>query len=301
VPHVWRRRIRGRRPHRAAFGCPLAHALGQHLELLPFLAEPVPESRRERRAIPQAKGLQLLLEVFALGHHQALRREQPFDAVDDPRPIPCRGRQGAMALTAGFCLSTRNTHDTPYPLFPSDRAPEPGEPLRPSEASRLRAPVPTLDCNAGRVPADVRHPPRHSTAVEPKDLPACLVTTHDAGVIRSSTTPLGPGHLLIEAGDVPGGQRACSWPLRHPGRATQFPDRHAEVKGHKQGRPVCRGLIRLGRRWCSHRWTPACVVQHLGFAAVYGSLTPAALVCLVPLHRISYGFGATCGGRAFLL
>ncbi|HSF32694.1 MAG TPA: hypothetical protein VLK82_19750 [Candidatus Tectomicrobia bacterium] len=62
--------------------------------------------------------------------------------------------------------------------------------------------------------------------------------------------------------------RAFSWPLRHPGRETQFPGRDAEFNGQKQGRPVCCCLIRTGRRWCSHRWTPSCVVQHMGFVAV---------------------------------
>jgi hypothetical protein len=268
VPHFLHRRLLGRLPQRAAFGFQRANALGQHLDRLPRLAEPGSESRRERRAIPQAKGLQLRLEVAAGGQHESWRREQPLDAVDDPRPLPVRGRQGAMALTAVFCLSTRDTPETPHPLFPSDLAQEHGAQLRHIEASRLRSPVTTLDCKAGRVHDDGLHPLRHYTAVEPKALPARLVTTHAAGVIRSSNTPLGPGPLRIEVVAVPGCHRAFSWPRRPPGRETQFPGRHAEFTGQKQGRPGCRCLIRIGRRWCSQRWTPACVVQHLGFAAV---------------------------------
>jgi hypothetical protein len=95
LPHFFHRRILGRLHQRTAFGFQLANALGQHLDMLPCLAAPVAESRRERRAIPQAKGRQLLLEVAAGGPHESLRREQPLDAVDDPRPIPFRGRQGA--------------------------------------------------------------------------------------------------------------------------------------------------------------------------------------------------------------
>jgi hypothetical protein len=92
LPHFFHRRILARLEPRTTFGFQLGNALSHHLDVLPLLAEPEPESRRERGAIPQAEGLQLLLEVSAMGHHQALRREQPFEAIDDPRPIPFRGR-----------------------------------------------------------------------------------------------------------------------------------------------------------------------------------------------------------------
>jgi hypothetical protein len=102
-----------------------------------------------------------------------------------------------MELTAIFFLHTRDPHDTPHPLFPSDIAPEHGEQLMHIDAIRLRSTVTTIDFNTGRVHDDVLHPLSHSTAVEPEPIPASLVITDDAGVIRSSKTPLGPGHLLI--------------------------------------------------------------------------------------------------------
>ena len=55
-PHVFPRRSRGRRPQRAACGGHRAKALRQPRDLLPRLAAPVSESRRERRAIPAAAG-----------------------------------------------------------------------------------------------------------------------------------------------------------------------------------------------------------------------------------------------------
>jgi hypothetical protein len=110
-------------------------------------------------------------------------------------------------------------------------------------------------------------PPRLQLGL-PHALPARLVTPHAAGVIRPSTMPRGPGHLLIAAVDGPGGQRACSWPRRHPGREPQWRGRHAPCNDQTQGRPVGRGLIRLARRGCRPRGTPAWVVQHRGFAAV---------------------------------
>jgi hypothetical protein len=90
--HVLRHGILSRLEPRAAFGLSLGHALRQRHPLLPRLPETVVEARRERGAVPQAEVLQLLREVPAGGHHQAVRREQPFEAVDDPRPIPLRGR-----------------------------------------------------------------------------------------------------------------------------------------------------------------------------------------------------------------
>jgi hypothetical protein len=92
LPHVLHHRILARLEQRTAFGCQLGHALSQRLDGLPLLAETASESRRERGAIPQAEGLQLLLEVSAMGHHQAWRGAQPFEAIDDSRPIPFRGR-----------------------------------------------------------------------------------------------------------------------------------------------------------------------------------------------------------------
>jgi hypothetical protein len=268
LPYFLHRCLLARLPQRAAFGFQLAKALGPHLGMLPRLAEPVSESCRERGALPQAKGLQLLRAVAAGGQHEALRREPPLDAVDEPRPIPFRGRPGAMALTALFCPRTRDPHDTPHPPFPRDIAQEQGAQLMHLEASRLRSTVTTIACKAGRVHDAVLHPLSHATAVEPTALPARLVTPADAGVLRSSNTPLGPGPLFIEAVDVPGCQRAFSWPLRHPGREPQLPGRDAEFNGQKQGRPGCRGLLRTGRRWCRRRRTPPGVVQHMGCAAV---------------------------------
>ena len=248
LPHLLHHRLLGRLQHRTAFGFQLGKALGQRLHVLPLLAKPVSQSRRERRASPQAKGRQLHLEVAAGGQHEALRREQPLDAVDDPRPIPFRGRQGAMELTAIFFRHTGDTNDTPHPLFPGDITEEHGEQLMHLATIRLRSTVTTIDFNAGRVHADVLHPLSHSTAVEPKAIPAGFVTTDDPGVCRSSKPPLGPGHLLSEAVDVPSCHCAFAWPLRHPGRETQFPGRDAEFKGQEQGRPVCRCLTRVGRR-----------------------------------------------------
>jgi hypothetical protein len=268
VPHGLPRRRRGRRQPRAAFGVPRGHALGQRRHGLPRLAETVAPPRRERRALPPAKGRQRLREGAAGGPHEALGGEPSLQAVEDPRPIPWRGRSGARALTAIVCLQTREPHATPSPLLPSAITPAPGAPLRDIEAIRLRSTVTPIDCTAGRVPHDGLHPLRHSTAVAPEPIPAGLVTTDDAGVIRSATPPLGLSHLLTQAGDVPGATGPCSWPLRHPGRDTPFPGRDAECKGQQPGRPVCRGLSRLARRWWSQRSPPSCVVQPMGFAAV---------------------------------
>jgi hypothetical protein len=66
-----------------------------------------------------------------------------------------------MELTAVFFLYTRDTHDTPHPLFPSDIAQEHGEQLMHIEAIRLRSTVTTIDFNAGRVHDDVLHPLSH--------------------------------------------------------------------------------------------------------------------------------------------
>jgi hypothetical protein len=127
LPHFFYRRILGRLHQRAAFGLQLANALGQHLDVLPLLAETVSESRWERGAIPQAEGLQRQPEVSAVGHPQALRREQPLDAIDDARPLPCRRRSGAMPLAAVCFLYTGDADDTPHPLFSCDVAQEHGE------------------------------------------------------------------------------------------------------------------------------------------------------------------------------
>jgi hypothetical protein len=256
--------IRGRLEHGAAFGFSLGHALGQRLDVLPLLAETVSEARRERGSIPQAERLSVRRAVPARGQHQALRGAPPREAVADPRPIRCRRRQGAMPVTAVFCLHPGDTHATPHPLCPSDLAEEPGEPLRHREAVRRRSTGPPMDFTAGGVDDAGLPPLRHSPAGEPAPLPAGLVTTDNAGVIRASNAPLGPDALLSQAMDVPGWHRACSWPLRHPGRDATRPGRDAKGKGQQQDRPGWRGLIRRGRRGGRQRSTPSCVVQPLG-------------------------------------
>lgn len=89
-----------------------------------------------------------------------------------------------MQLPAIFFLQTWDPHATPYPLFPRDIAQKHSEQLMHIEAICLRSTVTTIACNAGRVHDDVLHPLSHSTAVEPEPIPAGLVTTADAGVIR---------------------------------------------------------------------------------------------------------------------
>jgi hypothetical protein len=267
-PHCWPHRLLGRRQSRAACGCHLAKALGQRRRGLPRLAATGSAARRQRSAIPPATGLQRRLAVAAWGPPQAWRRAPPVEAVDAPRPRPFRGRPGALARTAIVCRHPRDTHAAPPPRCPRDRAAEPGAQLRPSEAIRLRSQGTPIACTAGRLHDAVLPPLRHSTAVAPAPLPAGLVTTDDAGVLRPSQTPRGPGHRRIQAVDVPGGPRAFAWPRRHPGREPQCPGRDAECKGQQPGRPGCRWLIRAGRRWCRPRWPPACVVQSMTFAAV---------------------------------
>jgi hypothetical protein len=192
-----------------------------------------------------------------------------------------------MPLTADFFRHTGDADATPHPRVPGDVAPEHGAPLGPSEASRLRQTVTAIDLHAGRVHDDVLHPLGYEPAVEPAPLPARLIATADAGVIGSSTPLRGPSDLLMQARDSTRRHRALPRPLRRPGREAKFPGRDAECKSQTQGRPRCRCLILAGCHWSSRRWTPACVVQPMGFADVCRSFTPAALVRLVPLQRIS--------------
>jgi hypothetical protein len=183
VPHCFHHRLLARLEQGTAFGFPLGDVRGQRLDVLPLLAETVSESRRERGALPQAEGLQRLLAVAAMGHPQALRREQPLEAIEDSRPLPFRGRYGAMPWTAVFCLHTGDADDPPHPLCSCDVTQEQGAPLVPIEASRLRPTVTAMDLNAGRVHDAVRHPLGLSTAVEPQAIPARRVAPDDAGVM----------------------------------------------------------------------------------------------------------------------
>jgi Transposase IS116/IS110/IS902 family len=109
-----------------------------------------------------------------------------------------------MERTAMFVLHTRDPNAAPHPLFPRAIAQEHGGPMMHLEAIRLRSTVTTIDFTAGRIHDDVLHPLRPSTAGVPEPIPAGLITTDDAGVIRSSQTPLGPGHLRSQGVDGPG-------------------------------------------------------------------------------------------------
>jgi hypothetical protein len=263
-PPLFPHRLRARLEHRTACGFQLGAALGQRLAVLPLLAEPLSESRRERGAIPQAEGLQRRLAVSARGHPQAWRREPPREAIDHARPIPCRGRSGARPVTAVFFRHPGDADDTPHPLCPCDVAQEPGEPLVHLEAIRLRPTVTASDRKAGRVYDAVLHPLGLSTAVEPTAIPARLVATDDAGVMGSSTPRLGPSHLLLQDLESTRRHRARPRPRRRPSREAKFPGHDAEFKGQKQGRPRWSCLILAGRHGCSHRWTPSFVVQPMG-------------------------------------
>jgi hypothetical protein len=87
--------------------------------VLPFLTETVAASCRERGAVPQAERLQLLREIPAVGHYHAVRREQPLEAVENPRPIPFHSRSGAMQRAAVFFLQTGDPDHTPPLPCPS--------------------------------------------------------------------------------------------------------------------------------------------------------------------------------------
>jgi hypothetical protein len=187
-----------------------------------------------------------------------------------------------MPVTAGFFLHTGDAHDPPPPLFPRDRAPEPGQPLVPSAASRLRPPGTALDCQAGRGHHTVLHPRGHDTAGEPQAIPARLVATADAGVSGSSQPRRGPSALLLPDMESPCRPTARPRPRRRPGRDAKVPGREAAFKGQTQGRPLGRGLLLGGRRWWRHRWTPARVVQHIESQTVEGAYHQRPLCVLSP-------------------
>jgi hypothetical protein len=172
--------------------------------------------------------------------------------------------EGAMPVTAGFFLPTGAADETPHPRCSCDVAQEQGEPLVPSEASRLRPTVTAIDRTAGRVHDAVLHPLGLYTAGEPQALPARLVAPDNAGVMGSSTPLLGPSPLLRQDLESTRRHRALPRPLRCPRREAKFPGRDAEVKGQQQGRPRGRCLILAGRHWGRHRWTPSLVVQPIG-------------------------------------
>ena len=117
--------------------------------MFPLLVETVAESRWERGAVPQAEVLQLRWEVPPGGHHQAVRCEEPLEAVEDARPILLRSRSGAMQLAAVFFLHTGDPDNTPYLPFSRGVAQEHREPLLHLEPIGLGPPVTAIHCNAG--------------------------------------------------------------------------------------------------------------------------------------------------------
>jgi hypothetical protein len=214
--------------------------------------------------------------------HQAWRRAQPREALADARPIPCRGPSGAMPWTAVVFLHTGDAHDPPPPLFPRDRAQAHGQPRVHLAASRLRPTGTALDCQAGRVHHTVLHPLGHSTAGEPKAIPARLVATDDAAVSGSSKPLCGPSELLLQDMESPCRHTALPRPRRRPGRDATVPGREAAFKGQQQGRLLGRGLLLGGRRWWRHRWTPARVVQQLESQTVEGASHQRPLCVVSP-------------------
>jgi hypothetical protein len=151
VWHFVRDSLLRRREHGTAFGCPRGQALRSRHHVLPLLRETVAASRRQRGAVPPAAGLPLLGAVPAGGPHPAVRRQPALEAVDAPRPLPCRRRYGAGPRATVVCLHPGDP-DAPPPLpCPRAGAPEPREPLLHSEPSGRGPPVAAMDCKAGRV------------------------------------------------------------------------------------------------------------------------------------------------------
>ena len=137
-----------RRPQeRPAGGFPLRHRARAPRAMLPRVAEALAQSCRERGPIPQVEVLQLLGASPGGRHGQAVRGEQALQPVEDPGPVPLRGRQGAVPLTVICCRDTGDPHHAPPLPFPSHLAQEHREQLGHLEPIGLRPPLAALHLN----------------------------------------------------------------------------------------------------------------------------------------------------------
>jgi hypothetical protein len=254
--HFLRHGLLGRLEHHAAFGLSLGNALRQRRDMLPLLTETVVEARREWGAVPQAEGLQLLREVSTVGPHQAVRREQPLETVDDPRPIPFRGRYGARPLAAVCFRSPGDPDDPPHLPFPRGVAQEHREPLLHIEPISLGPSVTAMHCNAGRVDHAVVHPLGHSPAVQPEAVPARLVTADAPGLLGQPKALLGSADLLLDRLEMACRHVAFPGALGRSRGEAALPVVNAPCEGQEQCRPVWGLMGNADRGACGHGRAP---------------------------------------------
>jgi hypothetical protein len=173
-----------------------------------------------------------------------------------------------VELPPVFIGSARHPHPTPALPLPRHVAPPHRPPLVPVQSSGRGAPVAPSPVTARRVHPAVLHPGGDQAAVAPAPIAAGLVATDEAGVMGSSNTWLGLGDLRRQDRESPCRPTALPRPRRRPGGAAKLPGMDAQCEREQQGRLMWGCLIQAGRGWWGHRWSPASVVQPMGFADV---------------------------------
>ena len=93
-------------------------------QLRPILGDPLLQARRDRGAVPHPRRPEAREELVVDRHLHALRHQQPFDPIDQPRPI-CRSRfPRPRQLPRILLRHRRHPHHPPDPSVALLRAGE---------------------------------------------------------------------------------------------------------------------------------------------------------------------------------
>ena len=138
---------------------------GEKADLLPGTLQTNPQGRWQGRTIPLPPLLKLGVHIALQHERHAIASQEPFDALDHPRPVTLCWRQFPVELPAIFLGHARHLHDTPDLLLTCYVAQQHRQELADSEPIGLRPALAPIDLNTGRIDDVVLDAMRYQVAV----------------------------------------------------------------------------------------------------------------------------------------